>query len=330
LKLFRHVRYGHKTELGHGVSFTFLDAGHILGSAFVVLEWTEHGRNRSLLFTGDVGRYHTPILRDPAPVPGPFEQIITESTYGTTDHAPMDQVEPQFLEAVKYCVEHRSRLLIPAFAVGRTQTMLWYLQKFVHEGSIPQVPTFVDSPMGIEISRIHQEHTENYDDETRRLIGDNDLFGLARVTFARSSAQSRQINSVNGTALIIASSPSCEFGRILHHLKISLEREHDMIIFVGWTPPRTLGRRIQEGQKRVRVYDRWYDLRCQIRTLHGLSAHADGNELLKFLAPTLRPETTAYVVHGEVEQAEGFSKRLLDAGVGRTMIPAMESSVINL
>jgi metallo-beta-lactamase family protein len=328
LRLFRKAPYGQKTDLGRGVSFTFYDAGHILGSAYVVVEWNEAGKDRSLLFTADVGRYGSPILRDPQPIPFPVETVITESTYGSNSHGPMADVEPQFLDAVKTCIARRGRLIVPSFAVGRTQIMLWYLQKFLVEKTIPQIPIFVDSPMGVEVSHIHSDFPDNYDDETRKLIGQSDLFGLARVTFASSVQQSKEINAQGGPCVIIASSPTCEFGRVLHHLTVSVERANDMVVFVGWIPPQTLGRRLQNGEKRVRILDRWYDVKCEVRTIHGLSAHADGDELLKFLGPTIRPETTAYVVHGEVDQAEGFAGRLLSAGMGRAVVPAMETSVV--
>jgi metallo-beta-lactamase family protein len=328
LKLWRRTPYGQKTDLGKGVSFTYLDAGHILGSAYIVLEWSEDGTAKRLLFTADVGRYNTPILRDPTPVPGEFDYVITESTYGNKQHAPMDQVGPQLLEAVKFVIERRSRLLVPSFAVGRTQTILWYMQRFIQQKLIPPIPVFVDSPMGVEVSHVHSDFRDNYDQETNDAIGSKDLFGLSHVTFASSGQESRNINAQSGPAVIIASSPTCEFGRILHHLKLSVERPNDMVVFVGWTPPGTLGRRLQDGQTRVRIFDRYYELKCQVRTLHGLSAHADGDELLRFLKPTLSKRTTAYVVHGEEDQAEGFARRLLDAGIGRAEVPAMESSVI--
>jgi metallo-beta-lactamase family protein len=329
LKLMRRVGYAQKTDLGKGVSFTFFDAGHILGSAYVVVEWSESGRARTLLFTGDVGRYHTPILRDPQPIPGEMEWLITESTYGNSQHAPMEQVGPQFLDAVRFCVQRRSRLLIPSFAVGRTQTVLWYMERFIQEKQVPEIPIFVDSPMGVEISKIHSEFRDNYDQATLEAIGQKDLFGLSRVTFASSVADSKKINSQSGPCVIIASSPTCEFGRILHHLQQSVERADDLVVFVGYIPPQTLGRRLQEGQKRVRILDRWYDVKCQVRTIHGLSAHADADELLRFLGPTLDRGTSAYVVHGEVDQAEGFARRLLKAGIGRAEIPAMESSMLD-
>ncbi|MEA2708431.1 MAG: metallo-beta-lactamase family protein [Phycisphaerales bacterium] len=331
LKLWKRVKYGQRTEIGNGVSFTFFDAGHILGSAYVVLEWNENGAGgggKRLLFTADVGRYNSPILRDPQPLSGAFDYVITESTYGAKQHGPMEQVGPQLLDAVKYCVEHRSRLLVPSFAVGRTQTILWYMQRFIQTKQIAPLPVFVDSPMGVEVSRVHSEFRDYYDEETSQAIGEKDLFGASQVTFASSGQQSRDINAHRGAAVIIASSPTCEFGRILHHLKQSLENASDMIVFVGWTPPGTLGRRLQDGQKRVRVFDRFYDVKCQVRTIHGLCAHADGDELRRFLKPTLGKDTTAYVVHGEEDQAEGFARRLLHGGIGRANVPAMETSVI--
>lgn len=330
LQLLDRVNYGVRTDLGNGVSFTFFDAGHILGSAYVLLEWQEAGAERRLVFTADIGRYGSAIIRDPHPLPGPVDFVITESTYGNATHAPMAEVEPQLLDAVKYCVQHKSRLIVPSFAVGRTQVILWYVQKFVAQGKVPPIPVFVDSPMGVEASKAHSAFRENYDDETNAMIGTKDLFGLGRVTFAASRDQSRGINSVTGACVIIASSPTCEFGRVLHHVKRSIEQPDDVIVFVGWTPPHTLGRRLQDGQRRVRIYDRWYELKCQVRTIHGLSAHADGDELLRFLGPTLKPQTTAYVVHGEVPQAEGLAARLLRAGMGSVHVPAMETSVVAL
>jgi metallo-beta-lactamase family protein len=327
LKLMRRVKYGVKTGLGHDVSFTFFDAGHILGSAYVILEWLEAGATRTLLFTADIGRYNAAILRDPAELPGPVDLVITESTYGNASHGPIERVGPELLDAVKFVMERRSRLIVPSFAVGRTQTMLWYLEKFISEKQIPQMPIFVDSPMGVEVSRIHTLFPEDYDEETRDMIGKKGLFGLASINFTTSAQESKKINGQPGPCVIIASSPTCEFGRVLHHLVNSVENPNDMVLFVGWIPPETLGRRIQNGETRLRIYDRWYDRRCQVRTIHGLSAHADGDELLRFLKPTLRQQTEAFVVHGEVPQAETFAARLVQNGIGKASAPAMESSV---
>jgi metallo-beta-lactamase family protein len=329
LKLMNRIAYGQKVDLGHGVRFTIFDAGHILGSAYVILEWEESASTlRSLLFTGDIGRYHTPILRDPHPLPAPVDYVLTESTYGGKQHAPMDQVGPELLNAVKWCIERRSRLLIPAFAVGRTQTVLWYIQRFIQDNLIPPIRVYVDSPMGVEVSRVHSEFREYYDDQTAQAIGDRDLFGASRVVFASTSEESRRINSDSGPCVIIASSPTCEFGRILHHLRQSIERADNLVVFVGWTPTGTLGRRLQDGEKRARIYDQWYNVNCQVRTIHGLSAHADGSELERFLKPTIRPETSFHIVHGEPDQAELLGTRLLTAGARRITVPARETSIL--
>jgi metallo-beta-lactamase family protein len=322
-RAFRYVRYDTPTELPGGVRFTFFDAGHILGSAYVVFEWSEDGRDRSLLFTADIGRCHTPIIRDPEPLRRSVDTLITESTYGDRSHAPPDQIEPQFLDAVRAVIARRGRLIVPSFAVGRTQTMLWYLQKFINEKAIPPVPIFVDSPMGAQVSEVYTQHRDSYDEQTRQLIGQRDLFGLSRITFAGSIEQSKQINRVDGACVIIASSPTCEFGRVLHHLKRSIENERDMVVFTGWIPPYTLGRRLQDREPRVRIYDRWYDVRIEVRTLHGLSAHADAPELLRFLRPALQPQASAFVVHGEADQSDAFAARLIEAGIGRATVPAL-------
>lgn len=328
LKLWKKVNYGESTELGKGVRFTFFDAGHILGSAYVVVEFDEDGKHRRLLFTADVGRYNTPIIRDPVPPPGDVDWVITESTYGDKSHGPIDQVGPQLLDAVQTTLRNHGRLLVPAFAVGRTQVMLWYIQRFIQEKKIPPIPVFVDSPMGVEASHVHEQFRQMYDQETLNAIGSGGLFDSSKVTFASSTQESKNINAFQGSCVIIASSPTCEFGRILHHLQQSVERANDMVVFCGFVPPNTLGRRLQERAQRVRIFDRFYEVKCAVRTIHGLSAHADGDELLKFLQPAIAEKTSAYVVHGEEDQAEGFAARLLKAGMGRVMVPALETSVI--
>jgi metallo-beta-lactamase family protein len=241
----------------------------------------------------------------------------------------MDQVGPQLLDAVKFCIGRKSRLMLPSYAVGRTQTVLWYIQRYIQEKQIPEIPIFVDSPMGVEISKIHSQFPEYYDDETRQAIGNRDLFGLSRVTFASSGADSKKINSQAGPCVIIASSPTCEFGRILYHLSQGIEQADNLVVFTGYIPADTLGRRLQAGQKRVRILDRWYDVKCQVRTIHGLSAHADGEELLRFLKPTLGKQTAGWIVHGEVDQSEGLAHRLMAAGISRAAVPAMETSIID-
>ncbi|GIW75172.1 MAG: MBL fold hydrolase [Phycisphaerae bacterium] len=323
---FRTVPYGRIFEIG-GINVALHDAGHILGSAYVTLEWVESGEKRSMLFTGDLGRFNTPIINDPSPIQSRFDLVITESTYGGRTHGAIDQIEPQLLDAVQTVVTRQGRLIIPSFAVGRTQTVLWYMRKFIREGKIRPINIYVDSPMGVEMTDVTERHREYFDQQTRDLFGQEDLFGHRRIILAKSSQQSRQINSDRGPCVIIASSPTCEFGRVLHHLKQSLERPTDMVLFVGWTPYDTLGRRLQDGQKRVKIFDRFYEVVCEIRTIHGLSAHADRQELATFLSPTCSPETETWIVHGETDQQQALAQLLTQKGMGRCTIPSLETEV---
>ncbi|MBC7783438.1 MAG: MBL fold metallo-hydrolase [Burkholderiales bacterium] len=327
MRLINPVRYGQSIDIG-GAKITLFDAGHILGSGYVTVEWQERNTPRSLLFTADIGRVQSPIIRDPAPLNGAFDYVITESTYGGRTHGPIAEIEPQLLDAVQSTIQRRSRLIVPSFALGRTQTVLWYMHKFMKEQKIPPINVYVDSPMGSEMTEVHEKLRDYYDDETAQLIGKEDLFADKRITLASSSAQSRQINSDRGPCVIIASSPTCEFGRVLHHLERSLENRNDTILFVGFTPYNTLGRRLQDGSKRVRVFNRFYNVAAEVRTIHGLSAHADGQELAAFLAPTCKPGTQAFVVHGEVDQAETVGRTLVERGMGRAAVPALETTFI--
>lgn len=326
-KLFRTVKYGQPISIGGNLSFTLLDAGHILGSAYVCVNWKEKTKDRSLLFTADIGRYDAPIINDPYTLPGAFDIVISESTYGGRTHAASTDIEPQLLAAVKEVIARKGRLIVPSFAVGRTQTILWYMRRFIDRGEIPPIKLYVDSPMGVEMTDIYERHKTYFDAETAAHLKDQDLFASKHIRLASSSQQSRQINADRGPCVIIASSPTCEFGRVLHHLKQSIEDPRDMVIFVGFTPANTLGRRIQDGQKRVRILNRFYDVKCDIRTIHGLSAHADSNELLRFLEPTLKPTSRAFVVHGEVDQAQTFAQSLVEQGVSQAVVPACETDV---
>jgi len=325
---FKTIKYNQTIDVA-GAKVTLFNAGHILGSAYVTVEWLEAGKQRSLLFTADIGRFNTPIIQDPAPLPGKFDLVISESTYGGRTHGPVSEIEPQLLDAVQTVLTRRGRLIVPSFAVGRTQTMLWYMHKFMRQGKIPAMNVYVDSPMGVEMTDVTEKHRNDFDDETAKLIGTEDLFASKRITLAKSSQQSRQINADRGPCVIIASSPTCEFGRVLHHLKQSIERPSDLLLFVGFTPQHTLGRRLQDGQKRVRIYNRFYDVQCEVRTIHGLSAHADGNELAAFLAPTCLATTETFIVHGEPDQQATFAKTLTAKGMGRCTIPALETEVFS-
>jgi metallo-beta-lactamase family protein len=323
---FRGVRLGDRFVVGD-IGFTLLEAGHILGSSYVWIDYKEGGATKHVLFTADIGRFDTPIINDPVLPTKVADVVITESTYGARKHDSINTIEPQFEALLKATIERRSRLIIPSFAVGRTQTMLWYIAKMIVEGRIPPIRIYIDSPMGVDMTRVYTSHAEYYDGETSKLVKEKDLFGLKGVTLASSGEQSKAINADRGPCVIIASSPTCEFGRVLHHLKNSLERAEDALLFVGWTPPGTLGRRLQDGEKRVRVFDRFYSVKCQVNVLHGMSAHADGDEMMRFLTPAVDERTKAFVVHGEPDQSEHFAQRLIaERGVKSALVPGFESS----
>jgi len=327
-KLFKYIPLQKRIGIGD-VGVTLFDAGHILGSAWILVDWkTKAGLTRTCLFTADIGRFNTPIINDPHLPFEPADIVITESTYGGRAHNPMNDVEPAFLFLLQETIRKRSRLLIPSFALGRTQTMLWYVEKFILENKIPNLRVYIDSPMGTELTRVYLEHPASYDDQTSKLMKDHDFMRDDNVKLASTGEQSRQINSDSGPCVVIASSPSCEFGRILHHLGRSIEKPQDTVLFVGWTPPGTLGRRLQDGDKRVRIFDRYYDVKCKVTTLPGMSAHADGDEMIRFLKPAVSSKTHAFVVHGEADQSEVFASRLVrELGAAAATVPAMESSV---
>jgi metallo-beta-lactamase family protein len=322
------VKYGEGVEITPGLTATIYDAGHVLGSGYVILEYEEERCRKTLLFTGDIGRPGSAILRDAHEVPFAVDHVITESTYGTVKHAPIGAVGPGMVEAVKAVTGAGGRVIFPAFAVGRTQTLLYYLIGAMRRKELGRVQIFVDSPMGVEMSRVTEAHRDLFDAEALKAAGGGKLFDEEFVRLCVTREESMAINEHRGGCVIIASSPTCEFGRVLHHLKRSVENPKDMVLFNGYTPGNTLGRKLQDGARQVRILDRMYERRCQVRTTHGLSAHADGDELLRFLAPTIRPETTATVVHGETERVDGFAARLIQAGMTTAVAPAMGTHVI--
>jgi metallo-beta-lactamase family protein len=222
----------------------------------------------------------------------------------------MSEVGPALLDAVKYVVDRRSRLLVPAFAVGRTQTILWYIQRFIQEGKIPAIPIYVDSPMGVEVSEVHTQFKDYYDQETSKAIGEKGLFSASQVTFASSGQQSRDINAHQGAAVIIASSPTCEFGRILHHLKRRLPDPETTLLFVGFQAAGTLGRRILEGAHEVRIHGETVTVRAEIRDVPALSAHADQRGLVEWSGALAAAPRAVYLVHGEPKAREALSAAL--------------------
>lgn len=321
-------QYDDWIDLAPGLRLLFRDAGHIMGSATVHLEIREKGKDLiRLTFTGDLGRPHMPILRDPAPLPQ-AEIIITESTYGNRVHGEPGeeagrQMKASLSEAVNRAVRQGGKLLIPAFSVGRTQNILYYLSELMDEGVIPTIKVFVDSPMSVAATEVLRRHPECFDaDMHEKLKRASDPLIASHIELARTVEESKRINNVTGPAVIISASGMCEFGRILHHLARHLDDPSTVLGFVGYQAEHTLGRRIIEGSRSVRIYGENVPVRASVVKLNGFSAHADKEELIAALRPLKDTSGHTVIVHGEPEQSLPFASTLEGLGFRGVIVPA--------
>lgn len=317
----RPVAYDEPADLGRGIELRFHDAGHLLGSAIVALRLDTGGKERTITFTGDLGRRGLPILRDPAPVP-PADLLISESTYGGRVHPPADLLAESLGEVIRRTVERGGKVLVPAFSLGRTQTLVYFLHQLIRAGRLPDVPVYVDSPLAADATEVFRLHPECFDEETTLLLEDHpELFGGARVQYLRSAEESKHLNGRRDPCLIIAASGMCEAGRILHHLKHNIEDERNTILIIGYQAPDTLGRRLVERRPEVRIHDRLWKLRAEVVVLNGFSAHADRDDFLAFLGPLAEQTGRVRLVHGELDQAEALAGSLRGAGFRDVAIP---------
>ncbi len=306
----RTASYGKPLELAPGIRATFCDAGHILGSASILLELEEKGRRRRVLFSGDMGYSGRVILRDPAPPPA-ADVVVMETTYGDRCHKALQPSVEELYEAVNDTFRRGGNVVIPSFALERSQEILYYLREGVEQGELPAtMQVFLDSPMAITATEIFRRHPECYDAEAAALFREgHDPFSLPGLRFTRETAQSMAINRISGGALIMAGSGMCTGGRVRHHLKHNLWRHDCSVIFVGYAARGTLARRIIDGARSVHIFREEIPVRARIYTIGGFSAHADRNELLAWFARTGGPEQT-FLVHGEEEAMAHFASRL--------------------
>jgi metallo-beta-lactamase family protein len=318
LKLLQPVPYDQTRDLG-GVQLTFHDAGHILGSCHAELA----GGGRRLLMSGDVGALHTPILRDPTSGWGDaprFDAVVVESTYGNRLHKGRPETLAEFEEIVRAAVRQRAVVLIPAFAIGRTQELLFQLRDLEADGRLPRVPVVLDSPMANRVTAIYREHVEDcYDEESRALIasGKRPLRpeNLREVT---SAEESKALKKQAGPMIIVAGSGMCTGGRILHHLKDFLPRKSTTVMFVGWQGQGTLGRRLVDGAKNIRIRGEPVEVLARIATLNGFSAHADRDALVAWARKVPGPVGRFLVNHGEPDSTQGLVAAFGQAGLGQT------------
>jgi metallo-beta-lactamase family protein len=305
------VDYDQPVEVA-GLRATYRDAGHILGSAMILLE-DESGR--TLAFSGDLGRKGLPILRDPYPLEG-ADTLLLESTYGNKVHEPIEETVAKFEAVLRAAIEKRGKIVIPAFAVGRSQEIVYELHHLIRDGRIPSIPTYVDSPLSLNATEIFKRHPECYDEETKHLLNQHeDPFGFARLKYIRSVEESKALNEQEGPMIIISASGMCEGGRILHHLANTIGDPRNTILIVGFQAEGTLGKKLVDQETRVKIYGEEYQRRAPVVVLNGFSAHADRNDLLGFVSGMKRKPGRIFVVHGNEEQSQALEEGLVELGV---------------
>jgi metallo-beta-lactamase family protein len=309
------ISYNRQHEILPGVKLTLVDAGHMLGSTHVILDINDKdsGRQQRLVFSGDIGREGIPIIRDPTLVTEGTDILIMESTYGNRSHPPYPESENELERIINETYSRNGVLLIPAFAVGRTQQIVYALHKLHDQKKIPHLPIYVDSPLATNTTEIFRMHPECYDAEMREfLLNDNhsDPFGFGTLTFTKNVEESKKLNTLNKPAVIISASGMMEGGRILHHLRNRISDPRNTILVTGWQAPNTLGRRVVNKEPVVRIFGDEFPLKAHVEVITGFSGHADRDELLEWAgAMQNKPEHT-FIVHGEEESSQVLAESL--------------------
>jgi metallo-beta-lactamase family protein len=327
LSLFRGIGYHKAFYVSADVRLTFYDAGHILGSALSIFDIERNGKNVRLAYIVDLGRKNLPILRDPGMVKD-IHFMIIESTYGKRLHQNLSGTEERLARVVSQTIRSGGKIIIPAFSLGRTQEIVYTLHKLQGAGKIPQVEIFVDSPLAVNVTDIFRLHPECFDRETNRIIAsDGNPFGAESVKYIRDVEESKKLNLREDPCIIISASGMCESGRILHHLKNNIEDPRTTILVVGFMAKNTLGRRIVEGEERVKIFGEPYRLNAKVEILNEFSAHADRDGLLGYVNNTKDSLKGVFVVHGEEEQSEALAEGIRELGVQNVLVPDLGEEV---
>ncbi|TAL26096.1 MAG: MBL fold metallo-hydrolase [Nitrospirae bacterium] len=303
--LFTRTPYGKIEHLGKGIKYRFLDAGHILGSGSLEMWFQDGPMEKKIIFSGDIGKKGNPIINDPGTATE-SNYIVMESTYGNRLHKNMDKTIDELLEAIKVTFKKGGNIIIPAFAIGRTQDLLYVLNRLVREKRLYNINVYIDSPLAEKATKTYLAHPECFDEEAKRLISGNIIGDAIKVKFTHSVDESIALNNIKSQAIIIAGSGMCEGGRVKHHLKHNLWRAESSVIFVGFQTRGSLGRRIVDGAKRVHIFGEEIAVKAKIYTVGGFSAHADQKGLLEWLS-SFKDSPMVFVVHGEEETALTFS-----------------------
>ncbi|MDX9714229.1 MAG: MBL fold metallo-hydrolase [Dissulfurispiraceae bacterium] len=304
LQFFKPIPYNKITNLGNGVKFRLLDAGHILGSASLELWYQDSAEEKKMVFSGDIGKKSSPVIKDPQ-TSSDADYIVIESTYGNRQHRSMKESIDELVDAVKTTFNRGGNVIIPSFAVGRTQDLLYIFNQLAKEDRLQKLDVYIDSPLAEKATNIYLSHPELYDDETRRLIKTQTSKGI-RIHFTHSTQESMALNRIRSGIIIIAGSGMCEGGRVRHHLKHNLWRRECALLFVGFQAKGTLGRRIVDGSKSVKIFGEDIAVKASIHTIGGFSAHADQKELLEWLS-SYADHPEIFVVHGEGSTAMDFA-----------------------
>lgn len=325
---FRPMDYEQSFQAAPGVMARLVDAGHILGSAAVILDIAEEGREFRLWFSGDIGRRDLPLLRDPV-LPEAVDYLIMECTYGDKAHRDPRLAYEELRQVVSATIERKGKVIVPSFAVGRAQELVFDLHQMMDKGEIPPIPVYVDSPLAVNVSDIFRAHPECFDDETREFIRNDRhkaALGFDQLVYTRSVEESKALNQRSDPMVIISASGMAESGRILHHLKNNIGDPRNTILIVSWQAPHTLGRRLADGERRVRIFGEEYIRRAEVVTIGGFSAHAGQAMLLEYAQTTRGSLKGIFLVHGEPGPAEALRHGLAEAGIGRIDYPQWNES----
>lgn len=321
LKSFFRRPYEKPFSIGEGVSFTFYDAGHVLGSAITVLEIAKGPKPVRIAYAVDLGRASLPILRDPV-VPERLDYLIIESTYGGRFHDDIQKAKEELKTVVEKVRQKGGKLIIPTFALERTQEVVYYLNQLIREKSIPPIPIYVDSPLASNLTEVFRSHPECWDDATQKMLEEGkDPFGAEDIDYIRSVEESKALNERPGPMVILSASGMCESGRILHHLKNSIGDPKNTILAVGFMAKETLGRKIVEKEKIVKIFGEPYPLRAEVSILNAFSGHADQGELVEFITRCGKTLKKIFIVHGEKTQGEALQETLRARGFSETVLP---------
>ncbi len=325
----QRVEYDQPFEPIPGVVAHLVDAGHILGSAAVVLEIEEKGRKVRFWFSGDIGRHHMPLLREPVFPSGAEDYLLMECTYGDKPHDDIRLAYDEFREVVGRTIAREGKVIVPSFAVGRTQELVYFLNEMVSHGDIPHVPVFVDSPLAVHATEVFEEHPECLDKETHEFVSSHHHPALefTGLTYTHSVDESKAINQLKGPAIIISASGMAETGRILHHLRNNIEDKRNTILIVSWQAPYTLGRRLAEREKQVKIFGEVFTRRAEVATIGGLSSHAGQTMLIDYAMQVKTQAKQVFLVHGEQRGAEPLMEALRERNLNQVSFPELGQSV---